>query len=308
MVALSSSSGETAAYSKHPEIVNLDESAMAEVILPTELAAETGLSGRLVDESGRPIPFGWLSHNGMSQNAQISPLNGHFKLDAQTDPDAPISVTAPGYWSQSGSFQELTSQNEGRSGEIVLKARPELELFEWGSGQVTIPPETINHINDNSLSLTRGWLWGENLDPEPITIEMEGSRIDADQGSFVLEYQPGEVSWLYALDGHFSFVTREGDVKKVIAGEMLAFGDGVPVPTPVESDEVVLTLLRNGKSPAIPLVFHEEPGLSARLVETASSIGSSLSQGLVAVTYMTMFIMVIGAVIFGLRRLLRAWI
>ena len=86
----------------------------------------------------------------------------------------------------------------------------------------------------------------------------------------------------------------------------MAFGDGVPTPFPVAADKVTIDLLRSGRKPTVPLLHEEEPSAAQRFGDALASAGRNLSQGLVAVTYLVMFLMIIGAVLYGARRLVKS--
>lgn len=282
-----------------PLIVNLMESAATEVSLSLEQKKGSDLAGHLVDEAGRPIPFGWLAVGGGVKSEQVSPLDGRFVVSGVEDDQVTIDITAPGFWSQSALL------SGGDEQEITLLSRSDRQEIEWGDGQVIVPSESVIVDSDGTLSLVRGWIWGNNEQPDPFTINMEGALIEVDAADFALEYAPGEVSWLYVNNGQVLFISREGTTTEIKAGEMMAFGDGVPSPSPVAAGETTVNLLRNGRKPTVALLFEAEPSTSKRLGDALASIGRNLSQGLVVVTYLLMFLMIIGAILFGARRLIQ---
>jgi hypothetical protein len=289
-----------------PEIVDLGESVAAEISLAMKEKPGAVLAGQLVDESGSTIPFGWLTVGDRTQSVQVSPINGRFLVRDVEGDQTVVNITAPGFWSQSNTLAEWAALSAEADGEITLTARSDNKEFAWGDGQIVAPHESVLVDSDAGLSLVRGWLWGRNNQPEPMAINMEGAQIEAETAVFALEYAPGEASWIYVTDGQVIYTSREGTATVVEAGEMMAFGDGVPAPYPVKSDALTIEILRGGRTPTVPLLYEKEPSVSQRLGATLASAGRNLSQALVAVTYLVMFLMIIGAILFGARRLIQA--
>ena len=286
-------------WTAQPVQLDLVEEATAEVSISLVEKPGSELRGRLVDETGRPIPFGWLAETGGSYVGQVLPLDGRFKL---TDPDngqEPIQVTAPGYWSQS------VVLDAGEEQEIVMQPRPDRRTISWGNGQLYLPAKSVILDPDDTLSLVRGWIWGYNDQPDPFVINLEGAELEMQAANFALEYAPGEVSWLYVNDGQAYFTSREGISWQITAGEMMAFGDGVPVPNPVAADELVINLFREERKPTSVLLYEPEPTPAQRLGYNIAEFGRNLSQVIVAGTYLLMFLAIVGAILFGIRRLLQ---
>ena len=307
-IALADSSAIDAAI--QPLYVDLVAAPTSEIALTLDERSGLDLAGRLVDETGQPIPFGWLTVGDGSQSAQVSPVDGRFLLSDVEDDQTTITITAPGFWSQSmtleEALEETTTPSSEAGNDIILLSRADNEEIAWGDGQILAPQESVIVDNEESMSLVRGWIWGQNSQPEPVTFNMEGAQIKMDAADFALEYAPGEESWIYVRDGRVDYTSREGTTTEIEAGQMMAFGDGVPAPYPVAADELVVDLLRNGRTPTVPLLYEEEPSASQRAGDALASAGRSLTQGLVAVTYLAMFVMVIGAILFGARRLFQA--
>lgn len=294
------------AVTAQPVLVDLLESPAAEVTLSLDETSGADLAGRLVDETGRPIPFGWLSASGESLGAQASPLNGRFLLSGVEDEQATISITAPGFWGRSNRLSDWTTNATDAGVDITLFPRTDRQEIDWGDGQILVPQESVVVETDDGLSLVRGWIWGHNERPDPFIISVEGASLEIDAADFALEFAPGEASWIYVKGGQVVFNSREGTASEIMAGEMMAFGDGVPTPYPVAADEVTIDLLRKGRKPTVPLLYEEEPSASQRFGDFLAAAGRLLSQGLVAVTYLVMFVMIIGAILYGARRLLQS--
>jgi hypothetical protein len=288
------------------EHVDLVDSVTADVMLLLGERPGLELTGQIIDEAGQPIPFGWLTVSDGSQSVQVSPLDGSFILSDIEDSQATINVTSPGFWSQSFMLADWVALSEETGQDITLIARTDNEEIEWGDGHILLPHESVIVGEEDTISLVRGWIWARNNQPEPITINMEGAIIEAEAADFALEYAPGEESWIYVRDGRVDYTSREGKTTEIVAGEMMAFGDGVPAPYPVAADEIAIELLRQGRKPTVPLLYEPEPSASQRAGDKLASVGRGLTQGLVAVTYLAMLLMIVGAILFGARRLLQA--
>jgi hypothetical protein len=285
-----------------PVRIDLVEAVSARVSLALEEQPAVDLAGQIVDESGQAIPFGWLTVSDGSHAVQVSPTDGRFLVRGIDDDLATVNITSPGFWSESRTLIEWTALLED-SNAIVLKARPDNRDIAWGAGQMVAPRESVLLNENETLSLVRGWLWGRNEEPEPVTIQMEGAQIEMEAADFALEYAPGEASWIYVKDGRVTYTSREETSTVIEAGHMMAFGDGVPAPYPVKADELAIGILRHGRTPTAPLLYEEEPSTAERLGQALTSTGRHLAQVLVAATYLVMFLLIIGAILFGARRL-----
>jgi hypothetical protein len=302
MVALDAGEGAVKGFKTQPVIVDLIQSSATDISLSVEPSTETTYHGRLVDELGMAIPFAWLHGDGSTQVAQVSPLDGSFEIAGNDDGATSVNITSPGFWSQSVDLGEMA----GGSTEVTLKQRSDLQVIAWGDGQIVVPEVSVVNDNDGSLSLVRGWIWGRNLSPELFSLNMEGASLDLETGEFALEYAPGEASWLYVTGGRATFTTREGSEVEIEAGQMMAFGDGVPTPSPVTAVATIVDLLRDGRKPTTALLYEEEPSTTQKVEDTFSSALRNISQAIVAITYILMFAMVLGALVYGVRRWIQA--
>jgi hypothetical protein len=288
-----------------PEKVDLAALVSADVSLVLEEPPAADLVGQIVDERGQPIPFGWLTIGNGAQNVQVSPIDGRFLLRGVDDDLATVNITSPGFWNQSETLSEWAARSkDGKA--IVLKARPDNEEIAWGSGHMLAPRESVFVNEDNVVSLVRGWIWGRNEQPEPVAINMEGAQIEMEAADFALEYAPGEASWIYVKDGRVTYTSREGASTVIEAGEMMALGDGVPAPYPVSAIGLAIGITRNGRTPTAPLLYEKEPSTAQRVGQALASAGNTLVQSLVAITYLVMFLLIIGAILFGARRFFMA--
>jgi hypothetical protein len=277
--------------------LDLTEEAEAEVALVLDEQPDPALHGRLVDENGRPIPFGWLAESGSGYVGQASPLNGRFTVPGTGSEPKTLQATAPGYWSQPVLLEGGSEQ------EIQMQPRPDRRALKWGSGQIYLPAQSVVTEDEDALSLVRGWIWGYNDQADLLLINLEGAELKMQAADFALEYAPGEVSWLYVKEGEVQFISREGLTQQIAAGEMMALGDGVPLPQPVEADELVVNLLRAGRKPPALLPAEPEPSAAQRLGAGLANFGRSLSQVIVGGTYALMILATVGALLFGLRKL-----
>jgi hypothetical protein len=281
-----------------PVYVDLVEETQAVASISLDRKIGSDLQGRLVDDTGRPVPFGWLAEINGGYVGQVSPLDGRFNLTDSDGEEKLLQVKAPGFWSQ------LVELAAGENPEITLQPHSNQQTLSWGNGQLIVPAESVIVETNDALSLIRGWIWGINDQPDLFTINLEGALLEVQAADFALEVTPGDVSWLFVNDGQASFTSREGVTWQINPGEMMAFGDGVPVPNPVAADDLVVTLLREGRQPVTQLLYQPEPTTAQSLGDNLAKFVSSLSQGIVAGTYFLMFLAIVGTVLFALRRLL----
>jgi hypothetical protein len=284
-------------WTAEPTQVNLLDEAAVEVTLNLQPKHSGDLSGRLVDKEGHPLPFAWFSAPGQGTIGQVSPLAGQFVLPQLQQSAEKIRVTVPGFWSETITLTDPMEQT------IRLQSRPDSQHISWGSGQITIPAESVVETSGAAPSLVRGWIWGHNQQPDPFLIQLERAELKLEAADFALEYTPGEPSWLYVNEGQALFTGREGLTQQINAGKMMAFGDGVPSPAPVPAAEQTVRLLRADRDPTVPLTYSPRPTLWQRAGRTLAQFGRNLIQIIVAATYLLILILPVAAFIYGFWRL-----
>lgn len=278
--------------------IDLSEASRAEVTLAAA-AAGVRRDGRVLDERGRPLPFGWLGTLGGNYVGQVSPLSGAFKLSVPDNGAKTLRVRVPGYWSQT------VALDGAETVAITMQPRADLRRRRWGDGLIYMPAESVANESNDTLALVRGWLWGQNSDEEPFIVHLEGAQLTVAAGDFALEYAPGEVSYLYVNDGQATFTSREGIAHEIGGGQMMAFGDGVPNPEPIAADEQVIGLLREGRRPTVDLPTDPAPTFSQRVRQDAARLGQSVTQVTVGATYVLMLLAPLLALLLGIHRLVK---
>jgi len=266
-----------------PQRVDLSQSPLAEIELtPQRLEGEI-LAGRVTDESNMPLPFAWV--NAETQTGQTSPDAGAYLLfGLPTDPPTVI-VTAPGYYSQA----QIAAAS---SLDFELVPQPETRFLPWGSGTITLPPESVANVNGLEIAFEQGWLWGQGGDAEPLILQVnDGAQIVIPSGSFALERLPAHETWFYLLDGEARIQPSGGKMPiEMEAGQMIRIEAGESIQA-VDYDSVVTQALHpTAESPLSP---QWQPSLSAQIRNRLALAGIGAAQVVTFVTYSSMILLVL---------------
>jgi hypothetical protein len=251
-----------------PQTVDLTTGPVATATLKLVASART-VRGTVHDSNGNPLPFAWIATEKQAKVGRVGPSSGEFVLGGL---ERVLWVTAPGYWSKPVALNV-------DSLDIVLTPQPDLRVIASGSGTITLPPASIGSLSGNRLSLKRGWVWGKGA--SSFVINTPELDIAVENGSFALEYFPGESSWLYVSEGSAQVTTSAADgTIRVSAGQMLAFGPNAAHPSPVVLDDAAVRVLHSGE--AVPVQVEADPGFPARLRDAVEQQGVPFAQASIA--------------------------
>ncbi|MBL1172697.1 MAG: WD40 repeat domain-containing protein [Chloroflexi bacterium] len=258
----------------HPELV----------IMP-----KTGIriSGRLLDRTNTAnIPFAWI----VAKSGQVytpDPVTGEFTFFTDGSTRQSLTVLAPGYYSQT-QMVELTSRAvDGLIFSLVRQSTT--KSLNWGEGKIIIPSDSVYEFVQNTLKITRGWVWGYDGNSAQ-TIEVAGKQLELTNGTFALEYLPPEGGWLYVLTGQ-GVIQAEGlpDIQ-VKSGEMVFLQSGVNA-QPVLLEPSVLAILKNVDQPPISPTW--EPGLGTQITNRLAQFGIGFMQIITFITYLIVLVFLV---------------
>lgn len=257
------------------EDVNLTAAFEESVSLP--LAATPGLvfHGRITDEGGAILPFGWVDTGDKA--GAVTPADGQYAVTGERE-KVSLVVQAPGFYSEARS---VDGQDSGT--DIVLRPLKDTQELAWGEGSIWLPADSKAELDGQAIRLERGWIWGAGESGASYHVTTGRAEIAVAAGRFALEYLPGNRGWLYVFDGEAELQDRQsGESVAVAAGEMVnLFNDeGLKA---VPYDPLVHRTL-NG-SAAAPMAPQWEPSLSALIRNRAGVLGIGAVQLITFVTY-----------------------
>ncbi len=257
--------------------VAIPPSGTAAVNLPLAPTLGAVARGLVRDKSGQVLPFAWVVVEKDRVSRTANPITGEFALPLPAGGPRPAVITAPGY------FSLVLLLGPGEATETyTLARRPETKSLRWGTGTVTVPPESQATIEPGIVSLGRGWVWG-TADGEVITISTDYGRTQIVDGAFAVKaLGPGD-SWMYVSAGSAVHYPR-GSVEpvRVRAGEMLAL-DSIPRPIPVPADPVAIAALHRANEAPLSPVW--EQSFDARVRDALAGMGVTAAQVLTLLTY-----------------------
>lgn len=270
------------------QVANLTDDFEEEVTLSLTAVSGKTLHGKVMGETGTPLPFAWVAREERTGIAQgVLPDSGTYTLHGMPPDNFTLVASAPGFYSEA---QAVDVGSGETAVHFILKLQPQTQQRPWGSGTLLIPAESQVTQEDGALQLERGWLWGEGDGAEPLVIHTSAATITLSGSRFALEYLPGQRAWLYIFDGEAA--VKAGGAERIIvtAGQMLnLFNDEGLQAAPF--DPVVLTALRPAGNAPLPFVW--EPTLGAQIRNRLERIGIGMAQALTLVTYLV----IIGAVV-----------
>jgi hypothetical protein len=271
--------GLKSAFSK----IDLTSSLTSTLELPVIAVDGNTIPGIVRDADSNPLSFAWITPQEYGAPQMVMPGRGEFILDNLPKNRIALIASAPGFYSQAQVFEISSS----KPAEIFLKMRPDTQRFAWGTGEVVIPAESVVTINEHSLLLERGWLWGWGGDAQPLVIQTSGIEISLSSGKFALENIPGPANWLYVFEGS-AVVTPAGsaETKAVQAGEMMNLANQGEL-TPVELNPVVISALHGDKKAGVLDTW--EPTLGAQIRDRLARIGVGTAQMVTFITYFIVF-------------------
>jgi hypothetical protein len=189
-------------------------------------------------------------------------------------------VIAPGY------FRRSVALDSDRL-DIELTREPETRDVSWGTGAITLPPETLATVTGNRLTLRRGWLWGKGTGA--FAIATPDAEIELAGGKFALESLLDTTSWLYLIDGQAKVTILDDKTETTMtSGQMMAFGFGVTRPIPVALDSNVVRILHAGESSPVRIATDTSP--LARAQDELARRGISLKYLFIATVVLIVLI------------------
>jgi hypothetical protein len=274
--------------------VDLTKKALASVELELEKISAAAISGRISDEDGYHLPFGWITA-GSAQTIQPDLLTGRFHLSGLPEDKLTVIAHVPGYYSQAGVIEPSVASE--KTLDFSLVPRPETLLIPWGQARIVLPPETVYEQGEDTLTLYNGWVWGENLSGAPFNIRLGDLAIKISEGSFALEALPSLEGWLYLMDGEALIRTPEGLEIPVSGTQMTALSNSL-TPKPIPYEEIIFSTFHS--NPESPLQNKWEPTLQAQIRDRLAQIGINVAQFVTFVTYALVMIVIVASLIGGI--------
>lgn len=269
-----------------PRSIDLFENRESEVDISLAMMVGNHLRGQVLDEANVALPFAWVTVEGKGQPFSAALDSGTVMLNGLPFGAYPIIVSAPGYYSR----KQLVDLSFGSLSDVdlVLTQRPETRQLSWGTGTVILPPETQAVIENDTVILERGWLWGENDAAAPFIIQTPRAYITLTSGRFALIYLPGEQAWLYQWNGRAQMQPINSSEPIVLqSGQMINLlnDEGLHA---VSFNPIVVAALNPNTTLPIPITW--EPTLGARLRDQLAQAGINTAQ---IVTFITYFIVLL---------------
>jgi hypothetical protein len=257
------------------EDVNLTAAIDESVSLPLAATPHLVFHGRITDEGGAILPFGWVE---MGEKAgAVTPADGQYAVTGERE-TASLVVQAPGFYSEARSVDGQDSETD-----VVLRPLKGTQELAWGEGSIWLPADSKVELDGKVIRLERGWIWGAGESSTSYHVTTGRAEITVAAGRFALEYLPENRGWLYVFAGEAELQDRRsGESLAVAAGEMVnLFNDeGLKA---VPYDPLVHRTL-NG-SGAAPMAPQWEPSLSALIRNRVGVVGIGAAQLITFVTY-----------------------
>jgi len=261
-----------------PARVDVTEDNQSEIILQSK---PTGVFvGRVLSIENRPIPFAWIK-SASGPASWSDPVSGEIRVYGSEGTTVPIEIWAPGYYSQAHVVDLSATSVDSK--DFILVAQPDTNMPPWGEGRLVIPLDTYYEVNTDGLTLSKGWVWGENPEATLLEISAGSAQIMIMQGSFTVEYLPQYGGWLYLSDGEAVVRSRDGRELTVKKGELITFFQDT-IGEPVTYEPVVLSALRDSRAPLIEPVW--QPSLSAQMRDRLARAGIDTAQIMTFITYL----------------------
>ncbi|MEP7356511.1 MAG: hypothetical protein ABI847_04680 [Anaerolineales bacterium] len=266
------------------QLLDLAQSPDAEVNLSTRPLLGSSLLGTVTDEQGRRLPFGWVSLGENGPQTAVSPVLGAWQLPGLMADSRTIVARAPGFFSQAAAI--VPQADPAEAAPFRLTALPGMRRLAWGSGEISLPPETQAVVTGRQIELESGWLWGAGAGSEPWVIQTAGVVITLDSGDFALVNRPGQTAWVYLLEGQAEVHRSQtpGQTTVLTGPTMLALAtDGELTGVPL--DPIVMQAMSAGG--AVPIALVWEPSLAAQMRDGLARLGIRSAQILTIGTYLS---------------------
>lgn len=279
-------------YTIEKQEVTLVGSRSEDVVLNLAPIAGYSLHGSVLDTTGQPIPFAWISVEELQINQSVETDSGTYHLHGLPSLKETVIVRAPGYFSQAHVIDFSASSTL----DFTLKSRLETKNVAWGNGSVTIPPESYFYQDDQIIALENGWLWGKNDEPQLLVLQTRNHVISLERGSFAIEYLPGNRAWLFIFEGSAEIQTDgiSGSVY-IQSGEMVNLQDKVDL-VPVDLNPILIDIMQ---SSTVPVDVIWEPTLVDKFRDQMASLGVNLVQAITFVVYLIAIIIILALPVVG---------
>ncbi len=264
--------------------VDLTQSPTTSIELPSLSTGGIAISGQVTSVNGDWLPFAWVS--ATTAESRVNPASGVYNLAGLPHGVQNITVSAPGFYSQSRSVDTATDSLT----DFSLVQRPETETIAWGEGEIIIPAETIASKENGSISFEQGWLWGEGQSETPVTIQFGDATITLQEGKFALEKEVGQTGWLYLFEGEANVNSGTSAPITVVVGEIIFLSENAPIRA-VKYDPLVVQVLHAGSGKPISDVW--QPGLEAQVKGWAGSVVIFIAQAITLITYVAAFLVLV---------------
>jgi hypothetical protein len=255
--------------------------------------------GAVRDETGAPLPFGWLSLQPDGATARPAPDTGEFAMSGVPSDARTLVASAPGYYSQAQVVNPATAAT------LTLTPRPETRRIAWGPGAIVIPAESEATVTGSAVALAQGWLWGKGGAAEPVVISTDIAQITISGGVFAVEqltYQveqsPQYAGWLEVLDGEAVVAFAQTSERVVVKARQMIALTAEQTHSAIPFDAFVLDQLRSEYAQPPGPVWEPSPG--ARLRDGLALIGISAAQAVTFVIYSAVVLSLLLAPVFGL--------
>lgn len=260
--------------------VNLTASHEEEVRLPLVDASGPLLTGQVVDNTGQPLPFAWISVG--EEATVVRRCDGYFQARGGGEGTARLLVQAPGFYSRIE-----VAEPDGEPKPITLVPQPDTRHVRLQDGYVWIAAESEAEIAKQSIHLERGWLWGQAHGTR-LRIETDQVKVVMDDASFALEQVPGNHGWLYVWEGTAEVSPlAAADSVTVSANQMVNLFNSEGLKA-VDYDPEVLRTLNVGAEGTLPVVW--QPTAAAKVRDGLARLGIGMAQ---IVTFITYFLVVL---------------
>ena len=256
---------------------NVDLFKSPQTSLAVTLQKGNQITGKVTSQNGSALPFAWVTTGMPAVANPVNPLSGLFQIPDLGNSGSLLTASAPGYYSQS---QRADSSNDQVN--FVLLPRPDMRLLGWGSGQVSVPPESSAMISEGTINLDYGWIWGKGGADKPLTINLPGQAVSISNGEFALEKPVEGTGWLYLYTGTAQ-VKFDGDKApvEVESRQMIALTGGAKA-IPMQ-EAVAMALHPATRNAPVPEVI--QPSLSARIQNWLVKAGIGFAQFITFITY-----------------------
>jgi hypothetical protein len=260
-------------------LLNLTEAPVAIANLSFVPTSSMMISGRVVDETGVPLPFAWISMVEQRPVTGVMPFDGYYQIRYPVHESPPLIITAPGFYSGA---QPMAEAENGAELEITLVYRPDTQELDCGDGKIVMPDDSQIQLSAEVIHLEYGWLWGDNNLTSLKTIQAGPLTIELTQGRFALDYRPPAQGWFYLPAGEAVVTDGTGEEVTLKAGQMvnLLNQEGLKA---VDYAEAVVQILNTDNES--PLAARWQPTVQAQVQHRLAFIGIGMAQIITFVTY-----------------------